>query len=112
MLFDGWTEREAPQAQPRGPHQLADWASIGEGRLLLTSQRLLWQGPQGELDFVWPSTTAISIFMLNVLGIKYGTAPYRLLLGQEVGLKWLTYAGTLAQQAPRQSGHKCTVSPF
>ena len=111
-LFEGWTEREAPQAQPRGRHQLADWASIGEGRLLLTSQRLLWQGPQGEVDFMWPSTTAISIFMLNVLGIRYGTAPYRLLLGQEMGLKWLTYAGTLAQQVPRQSGHKCTVSPF
>ena len=111
-LFDGWTEREAPQVQPRGRHRVADWASIGEGRLLLTSQRLLWQGPQREVDFMWPSTTAVSIFMVNVLGIKYGTALYRFPLGQEVGLKWLTYAGTLAQQAPRHSDHKLTVSSF
>jgi len=66
MLFEGWTEREAPQAQPRGRHQVADWASIGEGRLLLTSQRLLWQGPQGEVDFMRPSTTAVYICLLNV----------------------------------------------
>jgi hypothetical protein len=50
-LFDGWTEREPPETQPSGPPQLADWPSIGGGPLLLTNRRLLWQGPQGELDF-------------------------------------------------------------
>ena len=111
-LFDGWTGREPPQAQLPGRHELADWASIGEGRLLLTSQRLLWQGPQGALDFMWPSITAVTIWMVNTLGIKYGTAPYRLTLDQELGLKWLTYAGTLAQQTAEQDGHEVTVTPF
>jgi 1-acyl-sn-glycerol-3-phosphate acyltransferase len=111
-LFDGWTGREPPQAQLPGRRQLADWGSLGEGRLLLTSHRLLWQGPPGELDFMWPSTRAVSLWLLNTLAIVYGTAPYRFSLGQEVGLKWLTYAGTLALQAAEREGHTVTTSPF
>jgi len=111
-LFNGWTGREPPQAELPGRPQLADWASVGEGRLFLTSHRLLWQGPQGELDFRWSSITAVYLWLINTLGIRYGTAPYRFSLGQEVGLKWLTYAGTLAQKAAAQEGHKVTTSPF
>lgn len=111
-LFDGWTGREPPQAMLPGRRQLADWESIGEGRLLLTSQRLLWQGSQGELDFTWSSVRAVSLWMINTLAIRYGTAPYRFSLGQEVGLKWLTYAGTLALQAAERDGHVVTVTPF
>ena len=111
-LFDGWTGREPPQAMLPGRRQLADWESIGEGRLLLTSHRLLWQGSQGELDFVWSSTRAVSLWMINTLAIRYGTAPYRFSLGQEVGLKWLTYAGTLALQAGERDGHTVTTSVF
>jgi 1-acyl-sn-glycerol-3-phosphate acyltransferase len=111
-LFDGWTGREPPQALLPGRRQLANWESIGEGRLWLTSHRLLWQGPQGELDFMWSSMKDVSVWILNTLGIRYGTAPYRFSLGQEVGLKWLTYAGTLALQAAEHDGHKVTTSPF
>jgi 1-acyl-sn-glycerol-3-phosphate acyltransferase len=111
-LFDGWAGREPPQAQSPGQHELGDWTTIGEGRLLLTSHRLLWQGPQGELDFTWPSVTAVSIWMVNTLGIRYGTAPYRFSLSQETGLKWLTYAGTLALEAAERDGHTVTVTPF
>ena len=111
-LLDGWTGREPPQAQPPGLRQLADWESIGEGRLLLTSHRLLWQGPPGELDFVWSSVRSVALWLINTLGINYGTAPYRFSLGREVGMKWLTYAGTLALQAAERDGHTITVTPF
>jgi 1-acyl-sn-glycerol-3-phosphate acyltransferase len=111
-LFDGCTGREPPQAQLPGRRELGDWASIGEGRLLLTSHRLLWQGLPGELDFTWSLMTAVSIWMINTLGIRYGTAPYRFSLGQEIGLKWLTYAGTLALQAAERDGHVVTTSAF
>ena len=111
-LLDGWTGREPPQAQPRGQPPAADWPSVGEGQLLLTSHRLLWQGPPGELDFMWPSMRAVSLFMLNTLGIQYGTAPYQFKLGPEVGLKWLTYAGTLAGQAAERDSRVVTVTPF
>ena len=111
-LFNGWTEREPPTTLTTGEMKLADWPSIGKGRLFLTNHRLLWQGPETELDFKWSSVTAVYIWLLNTLGIRYGTAQYRFSLGQEVGLKWLTYAGTMAKQSAEQDGHKVTVSPF
>jgi hypothetical protein len=111
-LFGGWNGREPPETQPRGRSQLADWPSIGKGRLLVTNQRLLWQGPERELDFKWSSVKAVSLWILNTLGIRYGTAPYRFSLDQEVGLKWLTYAGTMAKQAAEREGRKITTSAF
>ncbi len=111
-LFEGWVGREPPRVQLRGRSQPADWTSIGEGRLLLTSHRLLWEGPQGELDFSWSSITAVYLWLLNTLGIRYGAAPYRFSLGQENGLKWLTYAGSVVQQVAAHNGHKVTLSAF
>ena len=111
-LFEGWTKREAPQSQLPGRPELAAWASLGEGRCVLTSHRLVWQGQQGELDFRWASIRAVYLWLVKTLGINYGAARYRLGLDQEVGLKWLTYVGTMAQQAAERDGHKVTVSPF
>ncbi|MBU0702662.1 MAG: hypothetical protein KKC18_02205 [Chloroflexi bacterium] len=51
-------------------------------------------------------------WFFNTLGINYGTAPYQFKLGQEVGLKWLTYAGTLALQSAERDGHVVTATPF
>jgi hypothetical protein len=113
-LVNANTGRDQVRKQAHSPSrpQLGEWASIGEGRLLLTSHRLLWQGPEGELDFKWSAMTAIYLWLVNTLGIRYGTARYRFPLNQEVGLKWLTHAGTLAQQVPRRSGYELTLSPF
>jgi hypothetical protein len=111
-LFDGWTGGEAPRAQPGGQSQSPDWASIGTGQLFLTNQRLFWKGPQGGLDFWWPSIRSVFQPWQGVLGIVYGAALYRFALGHEVGRKWLTYAGTLTQEAAAQGGHKATISPF
>ncbi len=111
-LFEGWTERLAPRSQSPGQQDLAGWASLGEGRCVLTSRRLMWQGAQGELDFDWASITAIYLWLVKTLGINHGTARYRLELDREVGLKWLTYMGTLAQRAAERDGHTVTVSPF
>lgn len=111
-LLDGWNEREPPLVQPPARPDPGDWPNIGVGQLLLTNNRLLWQGPDRELDFKWSSVTAVYMWLLNTLGIRYGSAHYRFSLGQEVGLKWLTYAGTIAMQTAEQHGHKVTVSPF
>ena len=111
LFEDGWEGRDAPQEQP-GHQQLGEWESFGEGRLLLTSQRIIWQGPDRELDFHWSQMTAVYLWLRNTLGIRYGTARYRLALGTELGLKWLTYAGTLASQAERDTGYELTLSPY
>jgi hypothetical protein len=111
-LFDGRTCREAPQAQPGGQARSPDWASIGTGQLFLTNQRLLWEEPQGGLDFWWSSIRSVFLPWQGVLGIIYGSAPYRFELGPEAARKWLTYAGILTQKAAAREAHKVTVSPF
>jgi 1-acyl-sn-glycerol-3-phosphate acyltransferase len=111
-LFNGWQDREAPRTVPHGYHQLADWANAGEGRLVLTSHRLLWQGPGREIDFHWDGTTAVYLWLQNTLGIRYGAAPYRFRLANEAGLKWLTYAGTLSKEAAARAGRKLMTSDY
>jgi 1-acyl-sn-glycerol-3-phosphate acyltransferase len=111
-LFAGWTGREPPRVQPTGDFQPGNWASLGTGQLFLTNHRLFWEGVQGGLDFQWASIRAVFLPWLNILGISYGAAVYRFRLGHEVGLKWLTYAGTLAQQVAEHEGYPITVTPF
>ncbi|HNS50776.1 MAG TPA: hypothetical protein PKO09_06290 [Anaerolineae bacterium] len=111
-LFNGWSGRQPPKAQPSGRHQLADWETVGEGRLLLTSHRLLWQGPPTELDFEWSSVTAVYLWMTSTLGIKYGSASYRFNLGNVFALKWLFYAGEMARKHSEADGHTLTVSNY
>ena len=111
-LFDGWATREPPTSRGRGKPPLAEWESLGDGRLLLTNRRILWQGPDRELDFSWGKVTAVAIWLQNILGIRYGTARYRFPLSGEIPLKWLFYAGTVAQQAPRASAYELTLSKY
>lgn len=111
-LFEEWIAGEAPSKPLAGRRELAQWESIGTGRLVLTNQRLVWQGEQGDLSFEWPVVTAVYVWLQNSLGIRYGTARYRFSLGSEVGLKWLTHAGEAAQHYARQNGAKVTVSTY
>lgn len=111
-LVEGWTGREPPDRQPPSEYAWADWGELGRGRCVLTSQRLVWQGAPGELDFSWSSVTAVYLWLVKTMGITYGTARYRLGFDEESGLKWLTYVGTLAQQAADRDGHRLTVTPF
>ncbi len=108
-LFEVWSEREPPKRQV-GSHEWADWQSIGDGQLLLTSHRLLWRGPQRELDFMWPSVTAVSIYLASVLGIRYGAAMYRFELRNALALKWLNHAGYVAKKVAQADGHPLTIS--
>ncbi|MFC2030165.1 lysophospholipid acyltransferase family protein [Chloroflexota bacterium] len=111
-LFEGWSGRNPPTSQTPIRPSMASWGSLGAGRLVLTSERMVWQGEQGELDFEWASVRAVLIWLVNTLGLRYGTALYRFGLGPESGLKWLTHAGTLAQEAADLGTHTIGVSPY
>lgn len=111
-LIESWNGREPPRLQPSVEPQRSGWESIGKGRLVLTNERLIWKGARGELDFWWRRVNSISLWMLNTLTIRYGTAPYRFELGQENGLKWLTFASIQAQRTAAISGQKLRVSPY
>ena len=112
ILLDNWNGREPPSIQPHSKSQLAGWGKIGNGRLVLTDERMIWEGPRGGLDFWWRNVSSISLWMLNTLTIRYGTAPYRFELGQENGLKWLAYAGVQARRHAAQTGRRLDISPF
>jgi hypothetical protein len=103
-LYDTWSEREAPRVQSAGRYRPGDWESLGTGRLLLTSERLAWQGPKQQVDFYWPAVSAANLWLLNTLFLSYGKAPYRLTLGQETGLKWLTHVKYCVDQAAEREG--------
>ena len=109
-IFDGYTGREPPRIQPPGKRAYAAWDSIGKGRLVLTDRRLLWQGPQGELDFWWDEITAVMLWMDNVIVIHYGSASYRFGLGDQMGLEWLANAREFARAAAARTGRELVTS--
>ncbi|MFC2026081.1 lysophospholipid acyltransferase family protein [Chloroflexota bacterium] len=112
FLFKNWAEVEAPKLQPRGKQKPGDWDSIGDGQIVLTNQGLCWREQSRKLDFYWESVTALYLWNINTLGIRYGNARYRIPLGNEAGLKWLTYAGTLLKPIAEQEGRSVTISTY
>lgn len=56
--------------------------------------------------------TAVSIWLANILGIKYGSAAYRFPLVGEIPLRWLTYGATMARQAPGTENQPLTTTHF
>jgi len=110
-LFDGLTSGEAPASVMPGPREYADHEALGEGRLLVASERLIWQGPDAELYFEYPCFTAANMFM-STLYIRYGPAPYRFDVGQQVPLRIISYVGTLAKRAAEADGHELQIMRF
>ncbi len=111
-LFDGYADREAPRVMPRGRREYSDHETVGEGRALITDERLIWQGPDGKLDFDWSHVTAISLMIPNTIYIRYGPVPYRFDLGRGLPLRWLTYSGTMARRVADQDGHELVTTRF
>lgn len=110
-LYDGMRSGEAPASVQRGAREYADHEVLGEGRLLVTSERLIWQGPEAELYFVWPKFTAANMFM-TTLYVRYGPAPYRFDTGQQIPLRTINYVGTLAKRAAEADGHELQIMRF
>lgn len=111
-LFEAWQEPEAPRAVKAGTRSYADWEKLGEGRIVLTDRRLIWQGAPRELSFWWRSVKTLALHRFNTLFIRYGPVPYRVHLGNELGLKWMAYAGTLLRAAADANGQKVDIGPF
>ena len=111
-LGEVWSPGEAPRAHPGGQGQHPSWSSAGKGRLYLTSERLVWRGEQGQLEFHWPVMRTVFLPWQGILGITYGSALYRFDVSPQPARKWLTYAGTLAEAAAVAAGHPITLSPF
>jgi hypothetical protein len=105
-LCKSWAGREAPEGE--FPTRAGDWLRLGPGKLTLTSLRLIWDSPQGCLDFWWPRVKTVHLRSFYLLSLGYGVTPYRFLFLRESGLKWLTGAGELA----RQNYQHIKISPY
>jgi 1-acyl-sn-glycerol-3-phosphate acyltransferase len=110
-LFEGMTAGEAPAKVQRGARDYADFHPLGKGRMFVTSERLIWQGTGGDLYFEWTKLTAANMFMTTLI-IRYGPAPYRFNLGQQLPLRIMNYVGPLAQAAADADGHELQIMRF
>jgi 1-acyl-sn-glycerol-3-phosphate acyltransferase len=110
-LFDGMASGEAPASVQRGGRDYADHHVLGEGRVLITSERLIWQGPEAEVYFEYPLFTAANMFMTTLI-IRYGPAPYRFNMGQQVPLRIMNYLGPLLKRAADADGHELQIMRF
>jgi hypothetical protein len=111
-LLGEFSAGEAPRSVARGTRDYGDYHSFGEGRMLVTSERLIWQGEGGDIHLDWPHFTALNIVTMNTLYVRYGPVPYRFDLNGQTPLRWITYTGTLAKRAAEADGHDLQCMKF
>jgi 1-acyl-sn-glycerol-3-phosphate acyltransferase len=111
-LLGGWTGREPSRDTILKRSEAGRFQDLGTGELLLTDRRLVWEGPEGGLDFWLEHVTDVNLRLFFMGRINYGLTPYRFQFTQDSGLKWLTYVATVAQQVAAKEGRKVTMSPF
>jgi hypothetical protein len=110
-LFEGMTTGEAPAKVKGGARDYGDIGDLGQGRLVVTSERMIWQGPEAKLTFKWSTFSAASM-ILTTLYIRYGPAPYRFALPNNVPLRTLNYIGPLVEDANAAEGRHVRVSHY
>jgi 1-acyl-sn-glycerol-3-phosphate acyltransferase len=111
-LFGDWSGREPPKDRVLRRSEAGQYEALGTGELLLTNCRLIWEGPERGLDFWLEHITDITLRLFFQMKVNYEATPYRFEFTEDSGLKWLTYAGTLVQEAAGRDGHQVTVSRY
>jgi len=99
-----------PAAWPRELPMRPLWEAVGEGRLLMTSERLRWETPRGGYDFWWPQVRAAFSFHTLYYGIVYGEVSYRFQPPGQRLLKWLTYTARMAERLQGSTGQEISVA--
>jgi hypothetical protein len=83
-----------------------DSAPVGEGRLYLTANRLIWHGEDGRRqDLALARLSSAYTIYNRYLVLLYGMRLYRLRFKQESLLKWLTYLTHVAREVEQTTGH-------
>ncbi|MCX6915769.1 MAG: hypothetical protein NT167_22445 [Verrucomicrobia bacterium] len=97
------------------PHDRKEMGSarVGQGRLLLTNQRLMWQGVDGrQVDFALDKLNSAYATFNVALVLLYGMRLYSVRFTQESLLKWITYFAYVAKEIKAASGHLITTSNY
>jgi hypothetical protein len=111
-LSGGWTGREPPKDMVMRRAEAGLFGPLGVGELLLTNRRLVWEGPEGGLDFRLEHITDVTLRLFFQMKINYEATPYRFEFGEDTGLKWLTYMAAPVQEAAAMQGREVTLSRF
>jgi hypothetical protein len=110
-LFVGWDEEEAPwrKSTDIGLSFMKRW---DQGRLLLTSERLIWEGSRQRLTFRLRKLNSMHTEVTWYLGLLYGLYRYKFRFHQESILKWLTYSASVAGRIEQVQQHRIAFSNF
>jgi hypothetical protein len=110
-LFVRWNEEEAPWRKNTdiGLSFMKRW---DKGRLLLTSERLLWEGSRQRLTFRLRKLNSMHTEVTWYLGLLYGLYRYKFRFREESILKWLTYTASVAGRIEEVHQHRIAFSNF
>ena len=111
-IFEGWTGREPPKDRVLMRSEAGQYGALGVGELLLTNRRLVWEGPEGALDFWLKHITDVTLRLFFQMKINYEATPYRFEFTEDTGLKWLTYVATVVQEPAAEMGRQPTLSRY
>lgn len=86
---------------------------VGQGRVILTNQRLIWEPEEGgDVQLPLSRLNSVSALRNKELILLYEMHMLSLRFLQESLLKWLTYFSEIAQEVQQNSGHMFTTSKF
>ncbi|MFN2242879.1 MAG: hypothetical protein ACK2U2_11370, partial [Anaerolineae bacterium] len=104
--------REPPKDRVLRRSEAGQYGTLGVGELLLTNRRLVWEGPEGGLDFWLKHFTDVTLRLFFQMKINYEATPYRFEFTEDTGLKWLTYVATVVQEPAAEMGRQVTLSRY
>lgn len=106
-LFHHWDGEDAPREQARNLSLMKRW---DRGRLFLTSERFIWVGNRGRLNFRLTRLNSAYTQTILFFGFLYGLRRYRFRFREDSLLKWLTSTALVARRVEQVYGHRISTT--
>lgn len=100
------------EAAARVPEEQAHTRVVGWGQILLTNERLIWQGALGSYDFWLKRLISVHAIFNVALQFFYQETLYQFRFSEESLLKWLTYIAYAGRRIKEVYGHTILTSNF
>lgn len=110
-LLAHWDNGEAP-SQKSGDLGLSFMRRWDRGQLVLTNERIYWNGRKGQLTFWLKRMNSVHTEVTWFLGVLYGLCSYKFRFRDESILKWLTYTALAAKRIEQCYQHRISFSNY
>jgi hypothetical protein len=110
-LFTRADKEEAP-SRKEGDLGLSFMRRWDRGKLVLTNERLLWNGRRGQLTFWLKRVNSVHTEVTWYFGVLYGLCLYKFRFREESVLKWLTYTALAGKRIEQRYQHCISVSNY